>query len=99
MHIEKIRLVIEINNALAEWDPIGSQTIDNRWPHSEYIGYVKPILEKYLQGQTIRSVLLELNLHSQLTTEQSAAIDVAAKTIEKMLSNVSSQVMSELVKN
>jgi hypothetical protein len=98
MDIEKFRLVIEINNALAEWDPIGSQTIDDRLSHSEYIEYVKPILEKCFQGHSIRNIF-ELKLHSQFTTEQSAAIDIAAKTIEAILSNVSSQVMYEIINN
>jgi hypothetical protein len=57
-----IRKIIEVNNVLAEWDPIGIGGHDMRNPHIEYVQYINPILEDYHSKKSIYKYLISLKL-------------------------------------
>ena len=80
-----IRKLIELNNILAEWDPIGVGSHDSRYPYSEYIFYIKPIIEEFEKQKTIYPFLLELNNSLSRRLDKHSDIGEVASKIETVL--------------
>lgn len=89
MNKKEIKKVIAINSLLAEWDPLGCQLQDARYPYTEYDNYILPIIEAYEAGKPMYEHLIEmqLNLFGGLNKAIESEIKEVAKKIEIILSN------------
>ncbi len=85
--IEFFRIIVELNNILAEWDPIGSQLVDLRWRYSEYIDYISKIIDAYLSGIALNDLLIDFNLSMGLNETNIVSIEKAANQIQYLLSS------------
>jgi hypothetical protein len=89
MNDTDIKKVIAINSVLAEWDPLGCQLEDFRYPYTEYDKYIYPIIEVFKSGSSVYEYLIELklNLFGGLNEELRNEIKEVAQKISHILSN------------
>lgn len=89
MNAKFVKKIIAINNILADWDPLGTQLIDVRYPFSEYENYILPIIETYESKESVFSYLvnLKLNLFGGLNKDLQDEIREVTIKIEKVLSS------------
>jgi hypothetical protein len=92
-------LVNEINNALAEWDPIGMRLSDKRWPFSEYINYIPSIINAFLTDGSIYEFLIGLNLNMGVNDEILESTFQASHKITTILNDFSRSEIESTLKN
>jgi len=89
MDDNQVRKIIEVNNILAEWDPIGIGLHDIRYPHSEYIQYINSIFQVYESKESLFEYLIELKLSLAGGLDESIREEIGeiAKNIEMILAS------------
>lgn len=90
-------IIIEINNALAGWDPIGMQLSDPRWPYNEYVKYIPRIINAYLDDIPMYGFLMDLNLNMGLNKEVIESTKIASYKINYVLSGYSKLQIREVL--
>ncbi|MET3978966.1 hypothetical protein ABIB62_001535 [Mucilaginibacter sp. UYP25] len=83
---------------MAQWNPIGVDIADSRWPYSEYISYVPIIIESYKIGNTGLDCLTELKLSSADDIDNQHAILNAADHIDKLLFELTIEDLNDLLR-
>ena len=86
MDKRSIKQIIAINSILAEWDPLGSQLQDFRYPFTEYGDYIFPIIETFESGKPLYDYLVELQLN--LFGGLNPDIDIEIKNVTKKITDI-----------
>lgn len=105
--MKRSELQIQLEMILDDWDPLGvlhmvsviKSSNPSRYTSGEYSKYVRSIVTKYLEGESICQYLIDLQaeLWTEPNDEMTEAIQITSDKILKILSQYSSDDLIDFV--